>query len=269
MPRVFKAAVSARVFMTGHWARIAVQDRKRAVFRVGIPCVARRSMRNRVLTCAILACVVAVAGCKINPRESEYVPKVTGNTFDLQNDLAVTLPEAERINVSYLYVQTHRREDYVGAEGYYEGPMWWYQERTLDIPQEYIGIHLLRADPDEPENTGNRLKMSKTSYLVQSYCFDLSKDEVPPDIAPYVESFLDLGQPVSTDIYLRRFILQEPRELEFEPETERTDLVYIRDIVRLGYTCDMIGDVVEPSPDFQDIINQLNIDAESAFEVMS
>lgn len=226
-------------------------------------------MKNRILTCAILACAVAVAGCKINPRESEYVPKVAGNTFDLQNDLAVILPEAERINISYQFVQSHNREDFVAAEGMYEGPMWWFQERSLDVPQEYLGIHLLRSNPEEQEYVGNRLKLSKTSYTVQNYCFDLSQDEIPADVAPYVESFLDLRQPISTDIFLRRFILQEEREFEFEPETERTDLVYIRDIVRLGYTCEMIGDVIEPAPDFQDVINQLNIDAEASFEVMS
>ena len=206
-----------------------------------------------------------LAGCSINPDEPEAYPKVSGNTFDLQNELAVVLPVAERINVSYEFVQSDPAEDYISAPGFFDGPIWWFQERTAEEPEQFLAIHLLKRDGDEfDEAPGALVRLSRTNYDVQTYCFDLSKDTIPPEIQPYLDSFRDLDLDVSTDIYFRRFILRKERE-----GGERTDLVYIRDIVRLGYTCEAIGDLTEPKPGNDEIVQQLQTDSQAAFEVMS
>lgn len=219
---------------------------------------------GRWMATAALLVSVALTGCKINPKENEYYPKIAGNTFDLQNELAVVLPVAERINISYEFVQAEDGEDWINAEGIYDGPAWWFQERSAANPEQFLAIHLLHADPAFEEGSGSLVKLSRTSYNVHAYCIDLSQDEIAPELKPYIDSFLELNQLVSTDIYVRRFVMRQERD-----DHERTDLVYLRDVVRLGYTCGTLGDVTQPGGDNEDIIQKLQSDSEAAFEVMS
>lgn len=221
---------------------------------------------ERALLAAVLIGGVGLAGCKINPKEVEYYPKMAGNTFDLQNDLGVTLPTAERINISYEYVPVSddKDGDYVEAEDIYEGELWWFEERTAADPEQFVGIHLLTRDEGYDEPPGQLVKLSRTGYTAQTYCFDLTQDEIPPEIAPIVESLLDLGHSLSTDLYVRRYVLRDERE-----GRERTDVIYARDVVRLGYTCEAIGDLVTPGVGTQEIVDKLQSDAQAAFEVMT
>lgn len=234
--------------------------------------------RSKAMSAVVLAAALTVAGCggfKINPKETEYYPKIGGNTFDLHNDLATILPVAERINISYEFEQTEESEDYIDADGIYEGPMWWYRERTAANPEQFLGIHLLNADPEFEEAPGELVKLSRTSFSAQAYCFDITQDEIPPEIQPYIESLLEQDFPLSTDLYVRRFMLRDPREEDARVQVrdregpQRTDLVYIRDIVRLGYTCDLLGDVITPSPQNEEIVESLRRGAQASFEVMS
>lgn len=219
---------------------------------------------GHVIATAMMVGCVALAGCKINPKENEYYPKMAGNTFELQNRLDVVLPVAERINISYEFIQTDAGEDEIDAEGIYEGPAWWFKERTAANPEQFLAIHLLHSNPEFKDRTGSLVKLSRTSYNVQAFCIDLTKDEILPDIQPYIDSFLAQGQLVSTDIYVRRFIMRQPRE-----DDGRTDLVYVRDVVRMGYTCDMLGDVNSPSGEYEEVVRQIQSDSEASFEVMS
>ncbi len=223
-----------------------------------------RMRYGRAVILAVLIGGLSLGGCKINPKEAAYYPKIGGNTFELQNALDSVLPKAERINVSYEFQPAERSEDYIDAPGIFEGPAWWYEERTAEMPEQFLAIHLLKRDDAFEEASGALLKMSRTSYNAQTFCFDLSVDEIPPEIQPYIDSVMELGHPISTDIYFRRFMLRNERE-----ENERTDLVYIRDVVRLGYTCKSLGDVVSPSSDREGIVNQLRKDSQAAFEIMS
>lgn len=233
---------------------------------------------SKAISAMVLTAAVTLGGCtgfKINPKETEYYPKIGGNTFELHNDLATILPKAERINISYEFEQTEDSEDYIDAEGIYEGPMWWYRERTAANPEQFLGIHLLNVDPEFEEAPGELVKLSRTSYNAQAYCLDITQDEIPPEIQPYIDSLLDQDYPVSTDLYVRRFILRTPRldenrvQVEDREGPQRTDIVYIRDVVRLGYTCDMLGDVITPSPQNEAIVESLRRNAQAAFEVMS
>lgn len=219
---------------------------------------------ERALLAAVLIGGIGIAGCKINPKEVEYYPKVAGNTFDLHNDLGVVLPVAERINISYEYVPVDHDGDYVAAEDIYEGELWWFEERTSEDPEQFVGLHLLTREEGYEEPPGQLVKLSRTGYTAQAYCFDLTKDEIPPEIAPIIESLIDLGHPLSTDIYVRRFVLRDERE-----GRERTDVIYARDVVRLGYTCDAIGDLVTPGAGSQEIVDKLQSDSQAAFEVMT
>lgn len=221
---------------------------------------------GKAVLALVMAGGLAVAGCefKINPRESEYVPKIGGNTFDLQNDLAVTLPVAERINISYEYVEAWDKGFETEAPGIYDGTLWWYEERTAENPEQFVGIQLLTRAEEYKEAPGQLVKLSRTSYTAQSYCLDLTKDPVPPELLPIVESLFRLGHPLSTDLYIRRYVLRDERE-----GRERTDIIYARDIVRLGYTCEGIGDLISPSPSSQEIVNKLQSDAQASFEVMT
>lgn len=227
-------------------------------------------MRKRTaFLAAALVGGLALSGCKINPKEAEYYPKVTGNTYELQNDLAIVLPVAERINVSYEFVQIQDKKIYLDADERYEGPIWWYQERTAEIPEQFLAIHLMTlAEAYEEPSGGQLVKLSRTSFNAYDYCLDLSADEIPPEVAPYIESLLDEEFPVSTDLFVRRYTMRDVRETE-DGGRERTDVIYVRDVVRLGYTCDGIGDLRDPGPSSQEIVTKLRTDSQAAFEVMS
>jgi hypothetical protein len=234
--------------------------------------------RSKAISAVMVAAALTLAGCsgfKINPKETEYYPKIGGNTFDLHNDLATILPVAERINISYEFEQTAESEDYLDEEGIYEGPLWWYRERSAANPEQFLAIHLLNIDPEFEEAPGELVKLSRTSFNSQAYCFDISRDEIPPEIQPYIQSLLDQDYPISTDLYIRRFILRDAREDEERVQigdregAQRTDLIYIRDVVRLGYTCDLLGDVITPAPQNEEIVESLRQDAQASFELMS
>jgi len=224
--------------------------------------------KGKLAVCAALTALIALGGCKINPKEPEYMPRISGNTFDLQNDLAVALPVAERINISYEYVlaEDFNHGTYVEQEDVYEGTLWWYRERTAFDPEQFLAIHLLTRHPDFEEGPGDIVKLSRTNYNAQSYCLDLTKplEEQPEVLQPYVETLIDLEYPLSSDLFIRRFVARDERE-----GNERTDVIYARDIVRLGHTCEGIGDLFEPSPEMEDVVSRLNRDAQSAFEVMT
>ena len=214
----------------------------------------------------VLIAGLALMGCEINPRENGYYPKVAGNTFDPQNSLAVVLPAAARINISYEFALADDDADYIDADGFYKGPLWWYEERATDVPEQFLAIHLLTRDErfDEPKSTAQQVKLSRTSFNVYEYCLDLGSGEIPPSVRPYVESLLKLDRPLSSDIYIRHYAMRDERKGH-----ERTDVIYVRDVVRLGYTCEMIGDLRDPDPDSKDILSELRSDARASFEMMS
>lgn len=214
---------------------------------------------------AAVAAALAVSGCKINPKEPEYYPKIAGNTFELQNRLDVVLPEVERINISYAFIQMDEDPQDIESPGHFSGPLWWYEERSAETPAQFIGIHLLVRDPAFEEKGGQIVKLSRTNYNAFDYCIDTSNPEtVPVVLKPYLESLADSGAEVSTDLFIRRYVMRNERD-----GNERTDVVYIRDVVRLGYTCSEIGDVIDPAPKSQDIVNTLRSGSTAAFEVMS
>lgn len=220
--------------------------------------------RKTVIVAALMIGALGLSGCKINPKEAQYYPKVAGNTFDLQNELGTVLPDAERINVSYEFAEADNGDTYIDAPGMFSGPAWWYEERAAEMPEQFLAIHLLTRDDAFEESPGALVKLSRSSYNAQVYCLDTSKDDIAPEIQVYIDSLKKLGHPVSTDLYLRRFIQRDERD-----GNNRTDLVYIRDIVRLGYTCETLGDVVSPSNDREGVINMLRTDSQAAFEIMS
>ena len=226
-------------------------------------------MANRFLTLALCAAVsVGLAACKINPKEPEYLPKVGGNTFDLQNRLDIALPDAERINISYEYELTEDHEDFVEADGIYEGPLWWWRERSAQDPEQFIAIHLITETGEFEIESRELVKLSRTDFDAQNLCIDIENDEIAPDIAPYIESLLEQGYPISSDVYVRRFVLRDKRETE-DGLTERTDIIYIRDIVRSGYTCEFLGDLDQPRTEVEAIVKEMKALGIAAFEVMT
>ena len=122
----------------------------------------------------------------------------------------------------------------------------------------------MTRDDSFEESSGTLVKLSRSSYNAQVFCLDTTKGDIPPEIQVYIDSLLDLGRPVSTDLYVRRFMNRVEQE-----GNRRTDVIYIRDVVRLGYTCESLGDVVSPSNDREGIVNMLRTDSQAAFEVMS
>lgn len=219
----------------------------------------------RLALCGFL--VGGLIACKINPKESVYYPKIGGNTFDLQNRLDVALPRAERINISYEFEQTEDSEDDVEAEGIYEGTVWWFQERSAQDPEQFLAIHLLTETGEFEVESRELVKLSRTDYDAQNLCIDLENDPISPDIAPLIESLQSQEFPISTDIYVRRFVLRNGRETD--EGIERTDIIYVRDIVRAGYTCEFLGDLDQPRSDVEAIVKEIKALAVAAFEVMT
>ncbi|MDF1748434.1 MAG: hypothetical protein P1V34_06115, partial [Alphaproteobacteria bacterium] len=219
---------------------------------------------NTAIFAMVMIGALALSGCKINPKEAQYYPKIAGNTYELQNQLATVLPVVERINVSYEFAAAENGDTYIDAPGMFSGPAWWYEERSAELPEQFLAIHLLKRDDAYTESSGTLVKLSRTSYNGQTFCVDTTKDDVPPEVKVYIDSLKALGHPISTDLYVRRFVLRKERE-----GNERTDIIYIRDIVRLGYTCESLGDVVSPSVDREGVVNMLRTDSQAAFEVMS
>ena len=72
----------------------------------------------------IMVGALGLAGCKVNPKEARYYPKIAGNTYELQNELGIVLPEAERINISYEFTQSEDGDSYIDAPGMFSGPVW-------------------------------------------------------------------------------------------------------------------------------------------------
>jgi hypothetical protein len=212
----------------------------------------------------IMVGAMGLAGCKVNPKEARYYPKIAGNTFELQNELGTVLPKAERINISYEFTQSEDGDTYIDAPGMFSGPLWWYEERSAEMPEQFLAIHLLTRDDSYEESSGTLVKLSRSSYNAQVFCLDTTKDDIPPEVQVYIDSLHDLGSPVSSDLYVRRFMNRVEQE-----GNQRTDVIYIRDVVRLGYTCESLGDVVSPSNDREGIVNMLRTDSQAAFEVMS
>lgn len=240
------------------WARRRVGDAR-----------AGRVIGPRSLAALTLAAPLVLAGCLehgLDPTLSvREAPLIAGNTYDRQNALAIIFPAAERINVSYEYLYEDELE--VRADGLFAGPAWLFVERQPAEPERFLFLHLNKGEPGYEAPRGESLRLGQRRFYAIDYCLsDWRADESAEaaELTPYLAALEARGFALSRDVYMRRFI---PRDVD--SDGRRTSIVVIRDVMRIGYDCERLGDLIAPETEAQtETLDQLQQDASGSFEVM-
>ena len=199
-----------------------------------------------------------------NTREALLALKVSGNTYDRQNRLGVTYPEAERINVSYRF-EPLSDTDTAPIPLPDEGRVWWYKTEGSDDPVNFTGLHLVHdSEAGVTDEPGSRVEMASRSYKARQYCTG-DAGQLPAAMARYVEELQSLGAGIDGDFYLRHFESQDD-----SGDALRTDIVYVEDLSAMGTNCTTLGAPGEPVDDAaKDVYDGLRQRAEHSIEIMS
>lgn len=211
-----------------------------------------------------MSLAVLLSACAEDRIAVRSAPMVAGNTFDRHNALEIIYPDSERINLSYEFVRSGDTQD-LEAAGLYGGPAWLFVDRQPAIPERFVFIHLAKGVDGYEIPRGELIRLGQRRFFVFSYCLaDWRTGETPPQILQYLEALEGEGFALSDDLYVRQFMSRNA-----DSENRRTDVVFVRDIMRSGYDCERIGDVDEPETDGKkELINSLEKDAAGSFEVM-
>ncbi|MDJ0685733.1 MAG: hypothetical protein QNJ84_13595 [Alphaproteobacteria bacterium] len=217
----------------------------------------RRGGRAKALG-VVFAASVALCGC-----DSDFyqdTPVLSGNTIDRFNDLAVTSPRSANVTISYTFGAVS--QDPVTVPGGLPGPSWLFAEQGPDAPEAFLHVHLVAPAVGAPDASGTPVRIGKKRFQSILYCVDPSEG-TPAAVAPYLARISASGFALSSDVFLRRYVAEE-----IGVDGRRIDVVYVRDIARLGLRCDGLGDLTNPEPDVKPQIDRLGQDAARAWEIV-
>ena len=87
--------------------------------------------------------------------------------------------------------------------------------------------------------------IDRTDVASQLHCLGRKSKEVPAYVSGYLNVIAGEQLTVPTEYLLRRFT----ENMDRKGMTHRVDVVYIEDVLRAGYSCEDIGNLLLPSSD--------------------
>jgi len=211
---------------------------------------------SRVVAAVLVA--LAAAGCSDFLKDT---PLLTGNTFDRYNDLAVPYPESENVNISYKYV--HIGEVDIAVKDQFSGEAWLFSDNSTALPERFVMLHLAEPVDGAIPEVGRELSVGKGVFTVKDYCVTLSADDAPLVVKPYISAVVNNQFSLSDSVYVRRFVSKR-----LGLDGKRLDVAFVEDIVRKGYTCDMLENFVPSDESVEKFIKELRGNGDRSFEVV-
>ena len=225
---------------------------------------------------ALAGSLVLLAGCFAGENQrTTYLgstPAVTGNTLDRYNDLAVVPPHSENLSISYDYgLVSDPYGDVVPAIG---ETVWFFVERGVPAPESFVHISLVgggeaSAESETPgiglqQYPAETLRLGALDYVSRMACVD-SSDAAGQDLKvnAVLQNIAARGYRLSKSVFVRSFEAEKAGL-----DGRRLSVLFTRDITRLGFDCQDLGDLTFPAPGADEVVEDLRAEASRSFEVI-
>jgi len=185
---------------------------------------------------------IAETVVSVNPLGAEAIavgratPLIAGNTFASAGDRGV------RLNFSYDFRLAGKRDGSIDGKPTLS---WLFVDRRLENAETYLQFHRVDGEGLEGFGDGESFFLDRTEITAQLHCVGISTKEISPLVSDYIEFVREEGFPVPREYLMRRMTEKSERE----GLGHRVDVVYIEDILRSGYTCEDLGNLLLPSSD--------------------
>ena len=225
---------------------------------------------------AVAGALVLLAGCFAGENQRiNYLgstPAVTGNTLDRYNDLAVVPPHSENLSISYDYgLISDPYGDLAPAIG---EKVWFFVERGVPAPESFVHVSLVGGGEAiaDAENLGvglqqypaETLRLGALDYVSRMACVDARETAgKDPKLDAVLQNIAARGYRLSDNVFVRSFEAEKAGL-----DGKRLSVLFTRDITRLGFDCDDLGDLTFPEPGADDVVEGLRAEASRSFEVI-
>lgn len=110
------------------------------------------------------------------------------------------------------------------------------------------------------------VRLGSRSFSTVNYCVGPGREDPGPRITAYIDVLHRLGYPLSDYLYVQRYRMRP----DDDDDAARLDIIYVRDIVRDGYTCNHLGDLQNPEDEEKsELIRELEARSQRSFEIFS
>ena len=178
----------------------------------------------------------------VNPLGAEVIavgratPKFAGNTFVSDGERGI------RMNYSYDFRMVGSSSGLIEEKA---TTSWLFIDRLLENGETYLQFHRVENANLEDFGEAESAFIDRTNVASQLHCLGRNSKEVPAYVSGYLNVIAGEGLPVPTEYLLRRFT----ENMDRKGMTHRVDVVYIEDVLRAGYSCEDIGNLLLPSSD--------------------
>jgi len=178
----------------------------------------------------------------VNPLGAEViaigraVPQFAGNTFVSDGERGI------RMNYSYDFRLVGSSNGLIEEK---ETSSWLFIDRLLENGETYLQFHRVENANLEDFGEAESAFIDRTNVASQFHCLGRNSKDVPAYVSGYLNVIAGEGLPVPAEYLLRRFT----ENMDRKGMTHRVDVVYIEDVLRAGYTCEDIGNLLLPSSD--------------------
>ena len=228
-------------------------------------------IRSKICGYALAGISMLAAGCASetasDPMNSARaivrsdVPLVSGNTFDYWNRLDKFSPEAMTINISYRYIYNHTFP--ISMPQVVSAQSWIYLIRSKPVPDRLLMITVRQDEEDSDDPGGRVLVFGRHQFVSEVTCLSRGEENVPADLADYVQKVWSQNPEISDDLILHRYIGSSR-----EDDGSRLEIVHAEDITRAGYSCAELSDMDDPSEETKAILEKFRENSERSFEVI-
>lgn len=176
----------------------------------------------------------------LNPLGAEAIaigrstPVIAGNTFVSGGDNGL------RLNFSYDFRLVAQQDGVVDGK---PTASWLFVDNRLENGETYLQLHRVEGGNLEDFGEGESFFVDRASAKAQNFCFNAASKEIPAFVSSYIEFVRSKGLPVPREYLLRRMT----ENLDRDGASHRVDIVYMEDVLRAGYTCEEIGNLLLPS----------------------
>ena len=163
-------------------------------------------------------------------------PKFAGNIFVSNGERGI------RMNYSYDF---HMVGSLSGLIKEKATTSWLFIDRLLENSETYLQFHRVENANLEDFGQAESAFIDRTNAASQLHCLGRKSKEVPAYVSEYLNVIAGEELTVPTEYLLRRFT----ENMDRKGMTHRVDVLYIEDVLRAGYCCEDIGNLLLPSSD--------------------
>ena len=163
-------------------------------------------------------------------------PIIAGNNFTSGGDHGI------RLNFSYDFRLAGRQGGEIDNK---PTESWLFIDHCLENAEDYLQFHLVEGGNLEGFGKGESFFVDRAGVTTQNFSVGANVTPPPPIVSQYMAFIQGEGHPVPKEFLLRRMT----ESLDRDGLGHRVDIVYIEDVLRAGYTCEDIGNLLVPSSD--------------------